>query len=322
MRSSSFLLPLVAGLSLLTMAGTSAQADTDRSIDEILEPVQLTDRVYYFYGSIEGRAPINLGMNNNVGFVVTDAGVVMVDSGPGYKVAGMIAEAVASVTDQPITHVINLGSQDHRWLGNGWFMEQGSEIIALQRTAETQARYGASHMNRSIRTLGEETMAGTEAVIASAPIDADHHQVEIGGVAFELIYVADAHFPGDIMLYLPGEDVVFTGDFVYTERLLGIQPESSPVGKLENFRKLEELNPGIVVPGHGAATDMATARRDAGDYLEVVVREVQAGIDQWETLDETVERIADLPQFQHLLHYDAWHRANVNRTYLFLEANP
>jgi glyoxylase-like metal-dependent hydrolase (beta-lactamase superfamily II) len=322
MRPFPFLLHLAACLSLFVSPGASAQADTDRSIDEILEPVQLTDRVYYFYGSIEGRAPINLGMNNNVGFVVTDAGVVMVDSGPGYKVAGMIAEAVASVTDQPITHVINLGSQDHRWLGNGWFVEQGAEIIALQRTAETQSRYGTSHMNRSIRTLGEEAMAGTEPVTASAPIDADHHQVEIGGVAFELIYVADAHFPGDIMLYLPGENVVFTGDFVYTERLLGIQPESNPVGKLENFRKLEELNPGIVVPGHGAATDMATARRDASDYLEVVVREVQAGLEEWETLDETVERIADLPQFQHLLHYDAWHRANVNRTYLFLEANP
>ena len=177
-------------------------------------------------------------------------------------------------------------------------------------------------MNRSIRTLGEETMAGTEPVTASAPIDADHRQVEIGGVAFELVYVADAHFPGDIMLYLPGEDLVCTGDFVCTERLLGIQPESNPLGKLENFRKLEELNPGIVVPGHGAATDMATARRDAGDYLELVVREVRAGIEAWDTLEETVERIADLPRFQHLLHYDAWHRANVNRTYLFPEANP
>jgi glyoxylase-like metal-dependent hydrolase (beta-lactamase superfamily II) len=322
MRPSPFLLPLVADLALLTVSSASAQPDMDRSIEEILEPVQLTDRVYYFYGSIEGRSPINLGMNNNVGFVVTDTGVLMVDSGPSYQVAEMIAKGVASVTEQPITHVINLGSQDHRWLGNGWFLEHGAEIIALERTAETQARYGESHVNRSIRTLGEEAMAGTEPVTTPAPIDADHHQMEIGGVAFELIYVADAHFPGDIMLHLPGEDVVFTGDFVYTERLLGIQPESNPFGKLENFRKLEELNPGIVVPGHGAATDMATARRDAGDYLEVVIREVQAGIDQWETLDETVERIADLPQFQHLLHYDAWHRANVNRTYLFLEANP
>jgi glyoxylase-like metal-dependent hydrolase (beta-lactamase superfamily II) len=259
-------------------------------------------------------------MNNNVGFVVTDAGVVMVDSGPGYKVAAMIAEAVASVTDQPITHVINLGSQDHRWLGNGWFLEHGAEIVALQRTTDTQAQYSASHLARSIRTLGEEAMDGTEPVTALSPIDADEHRMEIGGVEFELLYVADSHFKGDTMLHLPGESVVFTGDFVYTERMIGIQPESDPVGKLANFRKLEELNPKIVVPGHGAATDMATAKRDTGDYLELLNTEVSAGIENWETLDETVERLADLPQFQHLLHYDSWHRMNVNRTYLFLES--
>ncbi len=295
-------------------------AETDRSIDEILEPVQLTDRVYYFYGSIEGRSPHNLGMNNNVGFVVTDDGVVMIDSGPSHQVAARIADAVAGVTEQPITHVINIGSQDHRWLGNGWFLEQGAEIVALRRTAETQERYAASHMSRSTRNLGEEVMADTVPSLAPEPIDADRHELEVGGVRIEMIFTADAHFPGDIMVHLPEESVVFTGDVVYTERLLGIQRESDPAGKLANFHQLEALNPEIVVPGHGAATDMATASRDTGDYLEILVSEVRAGIEDWETLDETVERLADLPQFQHLLHYDAWHRANVNQTYLIMEA--
>jgi len=313
---------LSAAAAFALLLAPVAQADADRPIEEILEPVQLTERVHYFYGSIEARTPLNLGMNNNVGFVVTDAGVVLIDSGPSYRVAARIAEAVASVTEQPITHVVNLGSQDHRWLGNGWFLEQGAEIVALQRTAETQERFGATHLNRLTRTLGEEAMAGTEPVTAPAPIDADRHTFEVGGVAFELLFVANAHFPGDSMLHLPTEDVVFTGDVVYTERMLGIHPQSDPVGKLESFRKLEELDPAIVVPGHGAATDLATARRDTGDYLEALIREVRAGLDDWETLDETVERIAELPPFQHLLHYDDWHRVNVNRTYLFLEAVP
>jgi glyoxylase-like metal-dependent hydrolase (beta-lactamase superfamily II) len=299
---------------------TAVHAESDRPIDEILEPIQLTDRVYYFYGSIEGRSPQNLGMNNNVGFVVTDGGVVMIDSGPSHQVAARIADAVAGVTGQPITHVINLGSQDHRWLGNGWFLDHGAEIVALRRTAETQQRYAASHMNRSTRSLGEEVMAGTVPTAAPEPIDADRHQMEVGGVRIEMIYTADAHFPGDIMVHLPEEGVVFTGDVVYTERLLGIQPESDPEGKLTNFHALEALSPAIVVPGHGAATDLATARRDTGDYLEMLVGEVRAGLENWETLDETVERLADLPQFQHLLHYDAWHRANVNQTYLIMEA--
>lgn len=313
-------LSTATALALLTLVGTFAHADADRPLDEILQPVQLTDRVYYFYGSIEARTPLNQGVNNNIGFIVTDTGVVLVDSGPSHQVAERIAQAVSSVTDQPITHVVNLGSQDHRWLGNGWFLEQGAEIIALQRTAETQERFAATHLNRLTRVLGEETMAGTEPVTAPAPIQADQHSFEIGGVALELIFVANAHFPGDSMLYVPNEHLVFTGDVVYTERMLGIHPQSDPVGKLESFRKLEALDPEIVVPGHGAATDLAMARRDTGHYLETLIAEVRAGLEDWESLDETVERIAELPAFQHLLHYDDWHRVNVNRTYLFLEA--
>ncbi|AHE99665.1 MBL fold metallo-hydrolase [Thioalkalivibrio paradoxus] len=312
---------LSAAAAFALLLASVAQADADRPIEAILEPVQLTERVHYFYGSIEARTPLNLGMNNNVGFVVTDAGVVLIDSGPSYQVAAKIAEAVAAVTEQPITHVVNLGSQDHRWLGNGWFQDQGAEIVALQRTAETQERFGETHLNRLIRVLGEEAMAGTDPVTAPAPIDADRHAFEVGGVPFELLFVANAHFPGDSMLHLPTDEVVFTGDVVYTERMLGIHPQSDPVGKLESFRKLEELDPAIVVPGHGAATDLATARRDTGDYLETLIREVRAGLEDWESLDETVERIAELPPFQHLLHYDDWHRVNVNRTYLFLEAS-
>ncbi len=307
-------------LALSTAPLAFAQADTDRSIDEILEPVQLTERVYYFYGSIEAREPINLGMNNNTGFVVTDAGVVLIDSGPNAHVAERIAEAVATVTDQPITHVVNLGSQDHRWLGNGWFLDQGAEIVALARTASTQLDYGASHMNRSTRTLGEAAMAGTVPTVAPDPVDADQHVLELGGTRIELHYIAHAHFPGDIMVHVPEERVVFTGDVVYTQRIVGIHAWSDPAGKLENFRQLEAWDPAIVVPGHGEATDMATARRDAGDYLEVLVEGVRAGIEDWETLDETVERLADQPAFEHLLHFDAWHRRNLHQTYLIFEA--
>ncbi|WP_018864133.1 MBL fold metallo-hydrolase [Thioalkalivibrio sp. ARh3] len=318
-------LPVLAvvlmGLALIAQAEEENEEPRDRPIEKVLEPIQLTDRVWYFYGSLENRTPENLGFTNNTGFVVTDEGVVLIDSGPSYKVAERMAEAIAEVTDQPITHVISVGSQDHRWLGNGYFHEQGAELVALQRTAATQAERGEGQIESLANAVGEGAMEGTEPVPAPDPIDADEHTLTVGGVDFELIYAGDAHFPGDIMVHLPGEDVVFTGDIVYTERMLGIHPWSNPVEKLEAFRHLESIDPEIVVPGHGRATDMAEARQDTGDYLTLLVREVKAGIEDWESLDEVVERLADLEEFEHLRHYDDWHRPNVNRTYLFIEEN-
>ncbi|ULX58061.1 MBL fold metallo-hydrolase [Ectothiorhodosinus mongolicus] len=300
---------------------SSAKA-ADRSLEEILQPIDLGDGVYYFYGSLENRTPLNQGVTNNIGFVVTDAGVVLIDSGPSHQVAAQITEAVASMTAKPIVQVVSLGSQDHRWLGNDYFVSHGAELIALTRTATTQANTADQHVQRLTRALGEEALAGTVPKVAEQPIDADRHEWTMGQHRFALVFAGDGHFPGDAMLHLPDQGIVFTGDIVYTERMLGIHPWTNPVEQLAAFDTMVGWNPRVVVPGHGAATDVAEATRDTGDYLRHLVTEVRQGIENWENLDEVVERLADLPQFQHLRHYDDWHRMNINRTYLFIEQNP
>jgi len=294
---------------------------TADELDEILEPLQVTERVYYFKGSLEGRTYENQAFNNNLAFVVTDDGVALIDSGPSSQVAERVAQAVATVTDKPIRWVISSGSQDHRWLGNSYFAEQGAEIIALERTAETQARFADQHMARLTGIL-KERLEGTRPMPAPEPVSADHHAVTLGGVDFELIYGGDAHFPGDVLVWMPGEKTVFTSDIVYLDRMLGLHPWSDIRGWVEAFGALESLEPEHVIPGHGQVADLAKARVETGDYLKAILAGVREGLGNWEQLDETVERLGEMPDVRHLTHYDEWHRMNINRAYLDLEANP
>ncbi|MFP4683254.1 MAG: MBL fold metallo-hydrolase [Ectothiorhodospira sp.] len=308
-------------LVLIGLLSGPVAASEDRPLGAILEPESPARGIHYFRGSLENRTPKNGGMNVNIGFVVTEEGVVLVGSGPSRAVARRIEAAIAKVTDRPITHVVNLGSQDHRWLGNEYFLEHGARIIALRRTAETQARFADEHLRRLEGHLGREAMEGTRPVQAPDPVDADRHAFEVGGVHFQLVHAGDAHFPGDAMLRLPDRDVVFTGDVVYTDRLLGIHPWSDPLGQRAAFRTLESWEPEIVIPGHGSATDLDGARRHTGDYLTFLVDGVQRGLEDWESLDQVVERLSgeSADPFRDLRHFEDWHRLNVNRTYLFLE---
>lgn len=309
---------LAALTALVALVTTTVQAD---ELDEILEPIQVTERVWYFKGSLEGRTYENQAFNNNLAFVVTDEGVALIDSGPSRQVAERVARAVATVSEKPIRWVINSGSQDHRWLGNSYFAEQGAEIIALKRTAETQARFADQHMAR-LQGILKERLEGTRPMPAPEPVDADRHTVTLGGVEVELIFAGDAHFPGDVLVWLPGEKTVFTSDVVYLERMLGIHPWSDIRGWIEAFAALEALEPEHVIPGHGKASDLAQARAETGDYLRAIYAGAREGLENWEQLDETVERLGEMPAFRHLTHYDEWHRMNVNRVYLDLEANP
>lgn len=279
----------------------------------------VADDVYAIVGPITGRTAENDALNNNLGFVVTRDGVVLIDSGASRLGAEKIDAAIDAITDKPVTHVINTGSQDHRWLGNGHFAEQGAEIVALARTVATQKEYADQHVRRLEEVLGER-FEGTEPTYAADPIDADRQTLEIGGTEFQLIWFGDAHFPGDIVVWLPEQETVFTGDMVYVDRMLGIHPWSDVLSWQKAFHAMEKLDPEHVVPGHGQVTDLTQARAETGDYLDFLVTEIGAAVDNFEGLQSTVDRLSDAPRFEHLEHFDNWHRTNISRAFTQIEA--
>ena len=309
---------LYALVALLFFAAGSAQAK-DMAGDDILQPLHVTADVYYLKGSIDARSYENYSLNNNLGFVVTSEGGVLLDSGASHQSGPLIEQLIATVTDLPVRWVINTGSQDHRWMGNGYFASRGAQIIALAWTVETQKHFADSHLQRSSQIL-RDRFEGTVPVYAAQPLEGDRHQLTLGGVEFELFYVADAHFPGDIQVWLPQHEVVFTGDVVYVDRIVGIHPWSDVRGLQKNFVAMEALRPRFVIPGHGMLCDLEKARAESGDYYDFLLEHVARAVEEFVGMSETVETLGDAPQFAHLAHYDSWHRLNINRTYLQLEA--
>jgi len=95
---------------------------------------KVTDNVYALVGEIGPRTKDNEGLNNTMGFVITDEGVVLVGSGANEAGAKIIEATIAKVTDKPIKQVINIGAQDHHWLGNSYFASKNIPIMALART--------------------------------------------------------------------------------------------------------------------------------------------------------------------------------------------
>lgn len=281
---------------------------------------KVTDQVYAYIGEMTDRTQDNYGLNSNHGLVVTDKGAVLIDSGASYTAARQLEAAAAKVTQQPIVAVINTGSQDHRWLGNGYFAGKGVEIIALQRTVETQSKQGASQMAMLSSMLGEQ-MAGTRPVSAASPMAAERKTLTIGGTTFELRYFADAHFAGDAVVYLPKSKVLFSGDHVYVDRILGVLPgHSNPKTWRTAVHEMMRAYPGArVVPGHGHVCEMQKVKAETADYLDYLNDVVGKAAADMAGIDEVSAKARDLPAFRHLKVYDVLHPKNVNSTFLFYE---
>ena len=305
-------LPRVSLSLLLALGSAGAHADYRP------KPERVIDNIYAIVGPLGQRSKDNDGLNANFGFVVTPKGVILIDSGASRLAAEKLGKAIRTVTDQPVRWVINTGSQDHRWLGNDHFASQGAEIVALRRTAATQAQYAAQQMQGLERFLGDR-LAGTRPLPAGKPLDGDAVTLEIGGETLRLHYT-DAHFPGDAMIHLPKHAVVFTGDLVYVDRILGVMPESSVAKGRQAFRAMAALAPARIVPGHGRVCDLARAQRDTGDYSEFLADTVGAAAKEMEAMDEVLTRHAEAPAFRHLENFDSLHRANMNRAFTEFEA--
>ncbi len=281
----------------------------------------VVDNVHAIVGPLGQRSQENDGSNANFGFIVTPQGIILIDSGASKLGAQKLEAAIAQVTDKPVRWVINTGSQDHRWLGNDYFAGKSAQIIALKRTAATQAEFASQHMQMLAGFLGPR-LEGTKPLPATTLLDgegSDGATVELGGETLVLRYT-DAHFPGDAWVWLPKRNVMFTGDLVYVDRILGVLPWSSVKKGQKAFHGLEALNPKRIVPGHGGVCDLTKAKRDSGDYEDFLANVIGKAAQDMEPMDATLAKHADLPQFKHLHNYGDLHRANMNRAFVEFEA--
>ena len=280
---------------------------------------KVDDGIYALVGDIGPRNEQNHGLNNTLGFIIGNEGVTLVGSGATPEGAQLIESAVAGVTDKPIRRVVTIGVQDHHWMGNSYFIEQDIDVIALANTVSDQKEQFEDQLVRLNAAIGTEAET-VQPHGATKIFEAERQFFTLDGVDFELLWTGGAHFAGDAILWLPERKTVFTGDLVFHDRMLGVQPYSEVANWQKAFQRMVDLEPQHVIPGHGFPGDLAKAQRDTGDYLDWLMLEVGAAIEDWAPIDETVDNLEDAPQFKHLEFYDGWHRRNINRTYLELES--
>jgi glyoxylase-like metal-dependent hydrolase (beta-lactamase superfamily II) len=229
--------------------------------------VKVTDRVYALVGELGQRSPSNLGNNMTAGFIIGDDGVVVIDTSGSRAGAEVMVKAIRAVTDKPIRWAVNTGGQDHRWLGNDYFrFVQGAKIVAAEEGLQDQQARSFQQMDMARRNIGEAGFAGTKEAYADTTFKG-RQRLDVQGVQVELFYTGGAHTRGDLWVWLPQERIVFAGDSVFAERLLGIQPGLGFkwIAALERLR--DELKPVTVIPGHGNVTTLDKALKDSLGYL-------------------------------------------------------
>ena len=137
---------------------------------------------------------------------------------------------------------------------------------------------GGDHI-ASLKNELKEKLDGTVPALPTRWLSGQDETLNLGGMAIEVKHRKGGHTPGDLMVWLPQQRVVFSGDIVYVDRMLGVIPVSHTGRWLESFAALEALQPARIVPGHGEVCDLATAQAHTRDYLVALRMHMKKAVD-------------------------------------------
>ena len=273
----------------LVWCGTAAAITGDKA-----EFVKLADDVYAYVGKRNDA---------NAMVIVTNQGVVLVDTGNSQPDTRDIGEKIKSVTDKPVRWVVISQYHGDHFGGSPYFMP--ATVIVHDKVAKEIAAM-KPYQIKSWRKRFPERSAALEGL---APIDMvmsfpDRMTLNLGGKRIELIYVEDTYNSGDVAVWLPDSGVMHGSFAAYKDRHPDIRPDYShgtTVTMLKQLEALLALKPRVVVPSHGPLSTVSDLQVMI-DYILLARQKVRLMMAKGMALPDVIRNF-------HMNEFKDWDRA-------------
>ncbi|HCP80653.1 MAG TPA: MBL fold metallo-hydrolase [Octadecabacter sp.] len=242
-------------------------------------PIEVIKDVWSAIGATAPPTYENAGHNNNLSFIVTGDGVIVVNAGANYALSAAMHDEIRAVTDQPVKLVINENGQGHAMLGNNYWVEQGVDILAHVDAAaafEDKSAQIFEGMQRYARENSEGTVPQGPTITFEG-----EYIIEMGDMRIEVLDLGPAHSPGDVSVWLPEQKLVIAGDVAFHERMPPIFSDTCTRCWLETWETaFEPLGALYVIPGHGHPTNMDVVRAGTHGYISHLREKIGEHIDE------------------------------------------
>lgn len=260
-------------IALLTLGSASAGERGPAVPDYPAE--QVAERTYVIHGPMGYPSPENQGFMNNPAFVLTDAGVVVIDPGSSVQTGEMVLRQIRKITDAPVAAVLNTHVHGDHWLGNHAFRNADPKVPIYghpKMIEEVEKGAGETWVDLMMRST-EGATAGTEVRGPNIAVG-DGDEVRFGNTTFRFHHPGPAHTNTDVMIEVPEHGVLFLADNVCNERIVRMD-DGTFRGSVAVIDAALEIPAKVYVPGHGrtGGVDFVHAYRAYLDGLYTAAEE-------------------------------------------------
>lgn len=237
---------VAAGLAAtLTAPLVRAQATADGAVQEKDIPIKVTEvapGLFYQYHHQE----------SNNAFLVTDEGVLVIDTRQHPRRAEELLATIRKVTDKPIKWVINTHAHGDHYFGNSVFKREGATFIAHRDTAGMMKSHLDIEMKRRQGYFRQRQYDPAEVKLVLPDLTFDSKlTLTLGGRIVELLYIGAGQNPGDTLVYFPQERVMFTGGPFSRNSWPNPSFTPSMANWVALLRQIAAMDVNIYLGGHG-----------------------------------------------------------------------
>jgi len=210
-----------------------------------LQAKKVAENTWIFKGKLEDFSNKNGGNIVNTGFIETEVGVVVIDTGPSLRYGKEMRKAIEQITKKPIKYVFNTHHHPDHFLGNQAFSD--IDIYSLPKTKSQLAQHGNAFAENMYRLVGD-WMRSTEAQLPTKTIDTTG--LKLGSHHLKLMPFT-GHTGSDLVVFDEKTGVLFASDMVFYQRALTTPHTPGIQLWRDEISKLKAINYKVLIPGHG-----------------------------------------------------------------------
>jgi quinoprotein relay system zinc metallohydrolase 2 len=229
-------------------ANVAAQEKQQDTQDTPLDVHEIAPGVYAHQAPISIMDARTGGDLANVGFIVGDEAVAVIDTGGSVAIGRRLLAAIKKVTDKPIRYVINTHEHPDHIFGDAAFDMPGVTFVGHKNMPrELQAR-GAHYIETLRHTMGDALLKDVRIIVPTLLVDQDT-RLDLGHRMIDLHAWPPMHTDCDVTVFDETTRTLFTGDLLFLQHVPVI--DGSVLGWLKNMDALAAIPARLAVPGHG-----------------------------------------------------------------------